>query len=242
MIPQAPFPGQRRQNSGRCFQKSAFPHAIRAQKPDLLPPADPQGQLQKRPVISQLQMFRLQHPLPARDLGMDLPGKQRKLLRIRWFRLLHPLQLLFLCTGKSRLGRLMLEPLNHRFQAGSLLLLPFPGLFLQNGIFPFLLPIAGIIPRITDQSPFFQLPDHFCRLIQEKPVMGNHHHRMFIPLQIFLQPLNRLHIQMIRRLIQQQDIRFLKQQADQGDPCLLPSREFLQPPFLIFPAKTKAGE
>ena len=48
-------------------------------------------------------------------------------------------------------------------------------------------------------------------MIHERTVMADHHYGLTVIDQEILQPLDRLDIQVIRRLVQQKDIRFLQQ-------------------------------
>ncbi len=187
-------------------------------------------------------MLRPQHPLASKHQGVDLSGKQLYVVGFRLFHQLHPLDLLFLCPGKCRLGRLMLKPLNHLIQPGQLLLLLLIALLLPGQQPALLLAILGIIPHITGQPFPAHLIDKLRHLVQKKPVMGHHHHRMVILPQILLQPLAGSNIQMIGGLIQKQNVRFFQQQPDKADLRLFSAGEGFQlPPFLLL-GKTKAGK
>ena len=48
-------------------------------------------------------------------------------------------------------------------------------------------------------------------MIHERTVVADHHYGLTVIDQEILQPLDRLDIQVIRRLVQQKDIRFLQQ-------------------------------
>ena len=48
-------------------------------------------------------------------------------------------------------------------------------------------------------------------MIHERTVVTDYHHGLTVIDQEILQPLDRLDIQVIRRLVQQKDIRFLQQ-------------------------------
>ena len=60
-----------------------------------------------------------------------------------------------------------------------------------------------------------QLVNHIHHLIQKETVMGYEDNGMFIGFHIFFQPFHRGDVQMIGRLIQQQNIRLLQKKADQ---------------------------
>ena len=94
--------------------------------------------------------------------------------------------------------------------------LPAPFLFLQ---------VIRIIPQIFHGRPVLYLQDSGSRGIQKIPVVGNHKHSPFIVLQIFLQPLQHGHIQMVRRFIKHQDIRILQKDLCQAGQRLFTSAE-----------------
>ena len=63
--------------------------------------------------------------------------------------------------------------------------------------------------------------DHtVAALVDEPAVMGNDHHGAAVALQIFTQPVHRLHIQMVGRLVEQQDVGLLENDAGQIDARL----------------------
>ena len=108
----------------------------------------------------------------------------------------------------------MLKAFHQTFQAGQLLLLALICLFLKLNLFQLFFPVMGIIARIPSQYFSGQLVDNIRSLVQEKAVMGNHYHRVFVMFHIPFQPPGCLHIQMIGGLVQEQYIRFFKEQAD----------------------------
>ena len=64
-------------------------------------------------------------------------------------------------------------------------------------------------------------------IIQKIAVMGHAHHRSGKALQKLLQPLDRLGIQVVGRLIQQQHVGLAEQQLTQGHPTLFAARQIL---------------
>ena len=57
--------------------------------------------------------------------------------------------------------------------------------------------------------------------------MGNGNDGPLVPLQVMFQPGDRFGVEVVGRLIQQQDIRLLQKQPAQGDAALLPPRQHL---------------
>ena len=58
-------------------------------------------------------------------------------------------------------------------------------------------------------------------MIEEVPVMGNEQNRTVVALQHFLKPLNRLDIEMVRRLIEDEQVRFREEDFLKALPGLL---------------------
>ncbi len=108
----------------------------------------------------------------------------------------------------------MLKALHQAAQTLQFLLLPLISLFLKLYLLKLFFPVMRVITRISGKPAFRQFINHIRGTVQEKAVMGNHHNRLFILPHITFQPLTGLHIQMVGGLIQQQDIRFFKQEAD----------------------------
>ena len=77
--------------------------------------------------------------------------------------------------------------------------------------------------------PAIQLQDPAGYIVQEVPVVGHRDDGAFVLPEVLLQPLDRFGVEMVGRLIQQQNIRFLDQQAAQRDAALFPAREDLHP-------------
>ena len=60
--------------------------------------------------------------------------------------------------------------------------------------------------------PHIQLNDLCYHTVQEVTVVGNDDHSTAVVSKISLQPRNRLHIQVVGRLVKEQDVRFGKEQ------------------------------
>ena len=131
--------------------------------------------------------------------------------RIRQF--LHALYHFFPGSGKGCLFRFVLETLDQLIQSFQFCLL----------LLVLLLPDGQILQLLLSKLGIIALIDNFCRFIDKISVMGNHDNRARIILQVIFQPPDTLHVQMIRWLIQQQDIRFFQEQPYHGDLCLFSS-------------------
>ena len=105
-------------------------------------------------------------------------------------------------------GRSILPFLDPFRQTTDFFLLGFIILFLLRQGFFFLCDEGCVIAGIAFDPMVFDLIGHGYHIVQEDPVVGNYHHRFRVGPQIPFQPFDGRQIQMIRRLIQKQDIRF----------------------------------
>ena len=78
--------------------------------------------------------------------------------------------------------------------------------------------------------------------IEEKAVVRNQHEGVRISLEIGFQPVARFEIEVVRRLVEQQQIRLFEQQFGQRDPHLPAAGEFLHAALPVFAPEAKAGE
>ena len=102
--------------------------------------------------------------------------------------------------------------------------LPTPLLIRLNPL-PYRLALqkVTVIPRMTVEHRVIHLQNPRRDPVQKIPVMRHKQNRPWKILQITLQPHNRLRIQVVGRLIQQQNIRLRHQRPRQRHPTLLPS-------------------
>ena len=70
-----------------------------------------------------------------------------------------------------------------------------------------------------------QLNDLCDDLIEKIPVMGNDENSTAVVQEISLQPCDGGHVQMVRRLIEKNDIRVCEKKLAQGNSCLLSAGE-----------------
>src|SRR6266516_3240292 len=79
-------------------------------------------------------------------------------------------------------------------------------------------------------------------LIEEVTVMGNHNHSTPPARKVRFQPLKGCQVEVIGRLIQEQEIRFLQQQFRQCSAGLLPTAEVCHWSLLLLTSETQAIE
>ncbi len=70
-----------------------------------------------------------------------------------------------------------------------------------------------------------KLQDPTSYVIQKVPVVRHRDYCASISLQVLFQPMNRLGIKVVSRLVQQQNVRFLQQKPAQGHPTKLTTRQ-----------------
>ena len=69
----------------------------------------------------------------------------------------------------------------------------------------------------------FHFEDPVDDLVEEVPVVGNHHDGAFVAGQVLLQPFQGSDVQMVGGLVQHQQVRLFQQQGGQGQAGALPS-------------------
>ena len=129
--------------------------------------------------------------------------------------LVHPLDLLELALGLRGLGVLGAEAVDEFHQAADLALLVFVGgqLLLLVGLA--LEQILVIAAAVTDQPALADLDDAADKLVQELAIVRDDQNRAGVAFQILLEPEQRFEVEVIGRLVQQQQVRLLRQQPGQ---------------------------
>ena len=106
---------------------------------------------------------------------------------------------------------------------------------------PFLLDgIKAVISAVKLRFSVLYLDDPRHGPVQEIPVMADGQHRAPEPPQILLQPLRGLQVQMVRGLVQQQDVRILQNEPSQVHPGLLSAGQTREFPLPHFPRDAHA--
>ena len=113
--------------------------------------------------------------------------------------------------------------LDRLLAAGGLavLLLQTLGLFLKVG---------RVVALIREVLSAVEFEHPFHHVIEEITVVGDHQHRAGIFFEMVFQPLDALGIEVVGRLVEQQDRRLLDQQAGQRDTALFTAREAFHRP------------
>ena len=106
---------------------------------------------------------------------------------------------------------------------GDLLLLAFIGRLCRFLFLLFLLEVSRVIAEIAAGDPTLGRHDLVADAVQEGAVMADHDQGSGLLLQIVFQPLNGLHIEVVGGLVEQQQIRILKQDLAKRDAHLPPA-------------------
>ncbi len=153
-----------------------------------------------------------------------------------------PLQFLDPALHLLGLGRLVAKALDKRLQVLNLLpLVAIRRRQLRPSLFA-CLQILRIISGIDMQPLVPQLHRAIHRHIQKIPVMRDQHIAKRIAAQILLQPVARLQVQMVRRLVQQQQVGPRQQQLGQRNPHLPSAAELLRIALPILLVKAQAAQ
>ena len=93
-----------------------------------------------------------------------------------------------------------------------------------------LLEVGRVIALVREVFPAIDFEDPADHIVEEVAVVGDHQHRARIFLEMAFQPLDALGVEVVGRLVEQQDRRLLEQQAGQRDAALLTAGQILDRP------------
>ena len=92
----------------------------------------------------------------------------------------------------------------------------------------FLLGILGVVAAVHAGSSVIEVDNLRHDMIEEVPVMGDEQNRTVVALQHLLKPLNRLDIEVVRRLIEDEEIRLREEDLLEALPSLLTSGQGIE--------------
>ena len=221
----------------QAFEQRGFPGAVVSDQGDSLPGphVHPQIRKQRPALITLSKPLGDQHILSGPPAGfeaeVDFP-----LLR-GFFEPLH-----------------LLQPLLPAFRRPDALLPVKPAVGRDNGLLPgdfLLLQLPGLHPDLVDGGPLLQIFGIVSRIgldvsrqqlrhpaaypVQEVPVMADHQHGAPEILKVFLEPGDALQVQMVGRLVEQQQIRPGQQHPAQAEPRPLAAGKNPGGLVLVFP-------
>src|SRR5687768_13073652 len=102
-------------------------------------------------------------------------------------------------------------------------------------------PFAEASGKVGD-APLVQHPDAVYENPQQLAVMADENHRTIIFLKGVLERLDRLDVEMIGRLIENQQVRFCEHDHRKRHPCTLTAGETRSTALHFIPRKPEAGE
>ena len=129
-----------------------------------------------------------------------------------------------LVGGQPRLALRLASPGAHphpRELAGERALPRVGRLRLPGHPLELLLEPARVVAGERDSPPPVQLEDPLGDVVEEVPVMRDGDHRAGVSVEEVLQPLDRLGVEVVRGLVEQQQVGVLEEQPGQGHPALL---------------------
>ena len=110
-----------------------------------------------------------------------------------------------------------------------LLAAAFLALFLLEAL-GLLLEVGRVIALVGEVFAAIELEDPADHIVEEVAVVGDHQHRAGIFLEVVLEPLDAFGVEVVGRLVEQQDRGLLDQQPGQRDAALLAARQVLDRP------------
>ena len=233
----------RREHAPENLQQRGFARPVRPHQHDALAALrlETHAAVHHAFAVGKVDVLQLDRPEPA-ALRLGEPEIQLAVVALGRFDLVHTLNLLELALGLCRLGILGAEAVDEFHQAADFPLLVFVegqllllvGLALQE--------ILVIAAAVTDQLALANLNNASHKLVQELAVMRDDENRSGVALQIVLKPQQRLQVKMVGRLVQQQQVRLLRQQSGQVRPHHPAAAHLARGPVGILVAEAEAGE
>src|SRR5262245_6593436 len=133
-------------------------------------------------------------------------------------------------------------PANKLLGPGNHLLLLIISSSLQLAPFFLLNEIIAVVALIALNFAILEIEHSVDRMIEKEPVMGNNQKCKFITCQIILEPFDRFHVQMIGRLVEQQDVRSNEQEPCQSKTIFFTPRQVLGALSQVFLSKAQSEQ
>ena len=219
------LPAVRRELAGDDPQQRRLPRAVRPDDAHPLAPGDPRVHAP----VHDPRAERLPHALEPQHLAAgprrlgELEAERVAVLED--LHLLHLLELLLLALRLARLRRLRPEPLDEALELGPLRLLPLrlgeePELLL--GALP---AVVVVRPRVAAQPLRLEREHPVDLPVQELPVVRDEEQRLPLAAEEGVEPGERRDVQVVRRLVEEQQVRIREEEARQRGPHLPAARE-----------------
>ena len=202
------------QSAGKQFQQRGLAGAVRADEHNALAAFgfELNAPVNHGRVVGIMDVLQLDDAVAAalrlREMKMDTPA-----FLDRCFDLVHPLDLFELGLRLCRLAGLGAEAVGKILELLDFLLLVFVGRQQLHFVGLALDEVFVVIAPVPVQLRLPDFDDAADEFIQEGPVMRNQQNRAGIILQIFLKPLQCAEVEMVGRLVEQEQVRLLHQQS-----------------------------
>ena len=202
----------------------------------MLPPLDRERRAVEQLLVARAQRQVLDHDdVAARPRGLQElePERPAPVVRRVDAHRLELLDLLELRLRLARLARLVAEPLDEALEARDLLGLPLGRLRLVDRASGPLAPPDVPRAREVDRLAAFQLQHRSRHRLEEPAVVGDEDDRRIERLEQLLQPLERLDVEVVRRLVEQQQVGLRRESAGERGTGQLAPRERRERPVEV---------
>ena len=241
-VPGFPRAGVRRFGAGEQADQGGLAGAVGPDERQSFPPFHREVQVLEDPDRAEPlgdPGERQQDPARARRPGQGEPHPPRRRRRRDAF---HPLQQLHPALHLPGAARLVTEPADEPLVALDLRLL-FGGPFPQVGDLRRAPRFVGAVgARIPAQPAGADLGDPGHHRVQEEAVVRHQHQPSPMLRQEFQQPVPGLEVEVVRRLVEQDEVVGLDEEPRQSDPHLPALGELLDRPVPVLPGEPEPGE
>ncbi len=243
-------PGIGRFFSGEHPHERRLARAIRTDQGNPIAPLDVQVQIleddHRVSAGARRRRVRLPHVLQFEHRPTALgAGREREVDALPFGRHLdrhHLLQQLDPALHLRRLRRLVAEPVDEHFDARHFLILlalhrPQP---VEHRVALF--DVFAVVADVVGQLAQVEIGDAGDDGVEEVAVVRHENHGVGIRAQVLLEPVARIEIQVVRRFVEEQEIRAAEQQLGQGDPHLPAAGERLGRTIAIVGAEAEPAQ
>ena len=223
------------------FQDGGLPCAVGTDEADGLPFFDMDGEIFEKHMIS-IGAF---HPKHIKHLVRTFLGRvEMEAERCLVHRLFQPHQPVQLGLAPPCLLGLnaCLVTADVFFRFPDMLLLLFIGLLIGPVLVFLSFHVPGIAAAEGADVMVFQINNSCSRAIQEIAVMGNHENTALVGAEVFFQPFQHVHVQMVRRFVQKEEIGVPHKSSSQINPHLLPAGKEMDIPVPVIIGKTQSRQ
>jgi hypothetical protein len=226
------------------LEQGGLPGPVRPDEPDVLAAFEREAHAREEVLLpgGELQALDLEHGAAAPGRLQELEPERAALRSWNLDRIaLDPLDLLQLRLRLAGL-RPVAEAGNELLQAGDVVRLPLRGLRERSGSRRLLL--APDVPRTREEgrSPAVELEHRRCGRLEKPAVVGDQDHGGVDRLELTLEPLEALHVQMVRRLVEEQQVRIARERPRERGPGQLAARERGERPVVVLVDETEPAE